>query len=161
MLSMLSYVVCNIVNFFPRWSFTGKKSDVNHKESNWSISIIFSTKQIVIKPHFFSRSVFHTSRGMDFNWKNTECHKDSFHCYNQWALKGFTFTLDETEGFDCKDFKRSLGGGGGAGSEYKAPSETAPEIEITALKIHLISIIPPPVTYYEGLGNFVEFPNQG
>lgn len=44
-------------------------------------------------------------------------------------------------GFDCKDFKRSLGGGGGEGSEYKAPSGTAPETEIRAWKIHLIFAI--------------------
>lgn len=29
---------------------------------------------------------------------------------------------------DCREFKRSLGGGGGAGREYKAPSERAPEM---------------------------------
>lgn len=74
-------------------------------------------------------------------------------------MKGFTFTLDETGGFDCKDLKRSLGGGGGEGSEYKAPSETASEIESPALKIH-IWVIPQPVTNYEGVGYFVEFHNQ-
>lgn len=46
----------------------------------------------------------------------------------------FTFTLDETGGFDCREFKRSLGGGGGEGSEHKAPSATAPATETAALQ---------------------------
>lgn len=44
-------------------------------------------------------------------------------CRGVEELQGFT--LDKTGGLDCREFKRSLGGGGGAGREYKAPSETA------------------------------------
>lgn len=71
--------------------------------------------------------------------------------YSQRALRGFTFTLDKTGGLDCREFRRSLGGGGGAGREYKAPSEIAPETEITALKTHLSFVIPPPDTNDKGL----------